>query len=49
MWIGTDDKGCSHYQCESAISFGSDVTGSFHDKFEVVCGLEEMIEDDVVT
>jgi hypothetical protein len=28
---------------------GKDVTGSFHDQFEVLCGLEQMIEDVVMT
>jgi hypothetical protein len=28
---------------------GKDMTGSFHDQFEVLCGLEQMIEDDVMT
>jgi hypothetical protein len=28
---------------------GNDVTGSCHDQFEVLCGLEVMIEDDVMT
>jgi hypothetical protein len=28
---------------------GKDVTGSFHDKFEVICGLEQMIKDDAMT
>jgi hypothetical protein len=28
---------------------GKDVTGSFHDKFEGVCGLDQMIEVDVLT
>jgi hypothetical protein len=28
---------------------GKYVTGSFHDQFEVICGLEEMIGDDVMT
>jgi hypothetical protein len=28
---------------------GNDVTGSFHDKFEVICGLEQMIEEDAMT
>jgi hypothetical protein len=28
---------------------GNDVAGSFHVKFEVLCGLEQMIEDDVMT
>jgi hypothetical protein len=28
---------------------GNDVAGSFRDKFEVLCGLEQMIEDDVMT
>jgi hypothetical protein len=28
---------------------GKYLTGSFHDKFEELCGLEQMIEDDVMT
>jgi hypothetical protein len=28
---------------------GNDMAGSIHDKFEVICGLEQMIEDDVMT
>jgi hypothetical protein len=28
---------------------GDDVTGRFHDQFEVLCELEQMIEDDVMT
>jgi hypothetical protein len=28
---------------------GKDVRGSFHDQFEVMCGLEQMIEEDVMT
>jgi hypothetical protein len=28
---------------------GNDVAGGFHDKFEVLCGLEQMIEDDIKT
>jgi hypothetical protein len=28
---------------------GNEVTGSFHDKFEVICGYEQMVEDDVMT
>jgi hypothetical protein len=49
MWIGTDDIRCCHDQLYIAISIGKDVTGSFHDKFEVICGLEQMIKDDVMT
>jgi hypothetical protein len=26
-----------------------DVTGRFHDQLEVICGLEQKIEDDVMT
>jgi hypothetical protein len=26
-----------------------DVAGSFHDKFEVICGLEQKIKDDIMT
>jgi hypothetical protein len=28
---------------------GKDVTGRFPDKFEVLCGLEQMIDDDAIT
>jgi hypothetical protein len=28
---------------------GNDVTRSFQDKIDVLCGLEQMIEDDVMT
>jgi hypothetical protein len=28
---------------------GKDVTGRFHDQFEVLYGFEKMIEDDVMT
>jgi hypothetical protein len=28
---------------------GNDVAGSFHEKFEVICGLEQKIEDDIMT
>jgi hypothetical protein len=28
---------------------GKDVTGSFQDQFDVLCGLEQMIEVDVMT
>jgi hypothetical protein len=28
---------------------GKDVTGIFHDQFEVLCWLDQMIEDDVIT
>jgi hypothetical protein len=28
---------------------GKDVTGSFHDQFEVLCEMEQMIKDDVMT
>jgi hypothetical protein len=33
MWIGTDDKGCSPDQIESAMWIGMYLTGSFHEKF----------------
>jgi hypothetical protein len=49
MCIGTDDKGCWHDKMESDLWIGKDVTGSFHDKFQILCGLEQMIEDDAMT
>jgi hypothetical protein len=33
----------------SVMWIGNDVTGSIHDKFEVLCGLKKMIEDDVLS
>jgi hypothetical protein len=41
-WIGTDDIGCSHDQIGSAMWIGNNVTGSYKDKFEVLCGLYRM-------
>jgi hypothetical protein len=49
MWIGTDDKGCCDDPIQSAIWIGNNVTGRFHNKLEVPCGFEQMIEDDVMT
>jgi hypothetical protein len=48
MWIGTDGYLC-HDKILRAMCIGKDVTGSCHDQFEVICGLEQMIEDDVMT
>jgi hypothetical protein len=28
---------------------GNDVTGSFKDPFDVLCGLDQMIEDNIMT
>jgi hypothetical protein len=28
---------------------GKDVRGRFHEQFEVICGIDQMIEDDVMT
>jgi hypothetical protein len=33
----------------SVMWIGSDVTGSIHDKFEVLRGLEKILDDDVMT
>jgi hypothetical protein len=49
MWIGTEGKGCCHHQIERAMRIGKDVRGNFHDQYEVQCGLEQMIQDDVLT
>jgi hypothetical protein len=48
MWIWTDDIGCCHDEIERAKCIGNDVTGSFHDQFDVLCELEQMIEYDVM-
>jgi hypothetical protein len=31
------------------MGIGKDVRGSFQEQFELLCGLEEMIQDDVFT
>jgi hypothetical protein len=49
MWIGTDEKGCCPDQIESAMWIGKVVTERFHVKFEVICGKEPMMEDDILT
>jgi hypothetical protein len=43
MWIGTDDKFWCHDKIYGAMWNGNDVTGSFRDQFEVICGLEQII------
>jgi hypothetical protein len=47
--IGTDVKECYNDLIWSAIWTGKDVTRCFLDPFVVLCGLEEMIEDNVMT
>jgi hypothetical protein len=38
---------CEKIKC--ALWIGKDVTGCFHDKFEVIFALDRMMEDDVMT
>jgi hypothetical protein len=33
----------------SDVRIGNEVTERFHEQFEIICGLEQMIEDDVMT
>jgi hypothetical protein len=40
---GTDEIGCCLKQITIAICIRKDVKAIFHDKFEVLCGLEEII------
>jgi hypothetical protein len=51
MWIGTDDIGCCLDQIYIAMCIGKNVTGSFHDNFDlrVLYGFEQLILDDVLT
>jgi hypothetical protein len=49
MWISTDDKGCCPDQIKSEIWIGKYLKGSFHDQFKELYGLEQMIQDDVMT
>jgi hypothetical protein len=47
LWIATDVKDCSYDIFWSDMKIGNYVTESYHDQFEIICGLEQMIEDDV--
>jgi hypothetical protein len=49
MWIGTDDIRCSLDQIHIAMCIGKNVTGTFHDKFDVPYDFEQKILDDVLT
>jgi hypothetical protein len=49
MWIGSDDIGCCLDKIYIAMCIGKSLTSSFHDHFEVLCGLERMILEDVLT
>jgi hypothetical protein len=40
-----DVKECCHGLILSAMRIGKYVTESFHDQFEILCGLEQMIYD----
>jgi hypothetical protein len=49
MLIRTDDTECCLEQIYIAMCIGNYVRGSFHDQYEVVCGLEKIIHDDALT
>jgi hypothetical protein len=49
MWNGTDDKGCCHDSVGGAMWIGNSVKGSFHAYFEILCGLEQIWLDSVMT
>jgi hypothetical protein len=47
-----DLKGCERMMSRPKLKCHVDwkyVTGSFHDQFELLCGLDQMMEDDVMT
>jgi hypothetical protein len=49
MWIGTDVNAWCHDLNLSVQRIGMYVTRSFHDQYEETCGLDQMMEDDVIT
>jgi hypothetical protein len=49
MWIATDDIGCCHYQIYSDMWIGKYVTGKFHEQYDVLCELEQIVKNDVMT
>jgi hypothetical protein len=49
MWIGRDVDECCHVLFSSSMMIGKYVTGSIHEKFEVLCRLDQMRDDDVMT
>jgi hypothetical protein len=49
MWIGTVAKSRCHDLILCAQWIGMYATGRFHEQFEELCGLDQMMEDDVMT
>jgi hypothetical protein len=49
MCIGRDVQECCHDLIWSAMWIVNDVTGRFHDQFEALCGLDQLLENDVMT
>jgi hypothetical protein len=49
LWIGTDVSDCSHDLIWSVMWTGIFVPWSSFDKFEELCGLEQVIKDDIMT
>jgi hypothetical protein len=49
MWILSDVKSFFHDLIWGDMCIGKDMNGRFHDQFEVICGLEQMIKDNVMT
>jgi hypothetical protein len=49
MWIRTNVKLFCSDLIRGALLIGKDGTGSFHDQFEVLCGLDQMCKDAVMT
>jgi hypothetical protein len=49
MWIRTNVKVFCIDLIRGALLIGMYVSGSFHDKFEVLCGLDQMCKDAVMT
>jgi hypothetical protein len=47
--IGKYVKKCCHDLNWSAMWTGKDLSGWFHDQYELVCGLEQMIKDNVMS
>jgi hypothetical protein len=49
IWIGADSEIMLSWPNLMCVWIGKKITGSFHDQFEVICELDQVIDDDAMT
>jgi hypothetical protein len=49
LWIGLEERECCHDLIWTDIWIGKNVSGNIQVQFKIICGFEQMWEDDVMT